>query len=206
LTVRGPEIALLVIGVALLVGAAAWRTAVRLSAKRRVRQLLRAPDPTVRRSALDLVGNDGLASHANALVELVHHETDPAVLDAVADLVARNSWEPADQPRLVELRLWARGRLTAQQTTQPAHLAREGIPRPQPKPVPEPVPEPVATPRPVLEQRPVVEQRPLRLDGDPLLRRLERALGERVLAVRIQRPDGTVELDVFDQEGAAAWR
>jgi hypothetical protein len=38
-----------------------------------------------------------------------------------------------------------------------------------------------------------------------LLRRLEQALGERVLAVRIQRPDGTVELDVFDREGASAW-
>jgi hypothetical protein len=157
-----------------------------------VQQLLRAPDPSARRSALELVGNDGLAAHAGALVELVRHETDPAVLDAVADLVARNSWEPADQPRLVELRLWARGRLSAQQTTQPAPLAQARSPRPQPEPPrKEPAPQ---------------EPRPLRVDGDPLLRRLERALDERVLAVRIQRPDGTVELDVFDPKGAAAWR
>jgi hypothetical protein len=183
------------VGVALLVGAAGWRTAVRYRAKQRVRQLLHAPDPSARRSALDLVGNDGLSAHAGALVDLVRAETDPTVLDAVADLVGRNSWEPADQPRLIDLRLWARGRLTAQQTTQAPHLAREGIPRPQPEP---PQPEPRA-PRPA-------EPRPLRLDRDPLLRRLERALGERVLAVRIQRPDGTVELDVFEPEGTSVWR
>ncbi|HVT78602.1 MAG TPA: hypothetical protein VHD87_16300 [Acidimicrobiales bacterium] len=186
---RGPEIALLVVGAALVAAAVVWRAAVRLRARRRVRQLLRAPEASARRSALDLLGNDGLSAHANALVDLVAHEHDPSVLDAVADLVARNSWEPADQPRLIELRLWARGRLSAQQT-QTAPLAPARSPRPQPEPAPAPHDEP----------------RPLRLDGDPLLRRLERALGERVLAVRIQRPDGTVELDVFDPEGAAAWR
>jgi hypothetical protein len=179
-----PELALLVAGVALLVGAAGWRSAARWRARRSVRLMLAAPDAPSRRAALDLVGDDGLSSYAAALVELVQREEDPIVLDAVADLVARTLWEPADQPRLVELRLWARGRLLAQQAPESADLAPARTPRPQPPPAP----------------------RPLRLDRDPLLRRLEQALGERVLAVRIQRPDGTVELDVFDREGASAWR
>src|SRR5690242_15050415 len=106
-----PELALLVAGLALLVGAAAWRSAARWRARRNVRQMLAAPDAPSRRAALDLVGDDGLSSYAAALVELVQREEDPIVLDAVADLVARTLWEPADQPRLVELRLWARGRL-----------------------------------------------------------------------------------------------
>ncbi len=94
-------------GLVLLTVAGVWRV---LSARRVVRSLHRAltdPDPATRCSAIAVAASQGLSRHAAALMALVRSEEDRDVIRAVAEAVARNRWEPADSPRLLELRLWA---------------------------------------------------------------------------------------------------
>ena len=64
-------------------------------------------DPADRRAAVAVVSQQGVAGFAEVLMEHTRHEEDPSVLMAIADAVARNQWEPADSPPLVQLRMWA---------------------------------------------------------------------------------------------------
>ena len=50
----------------------------------------------------------GLGVHTATLLAVATHETDPIVLDALADAVAARQWEPVSNRRIVALRLWAR--------------------------------------------------------------------------------------------------
>src|SRR5439155_18134406 len=61
----------------------------------------------------------GLAPYADLLIERTQVEHDQAVLQALADSVARNQWEPADDRRLVDLRVWAQRQLATTPTSAP---------------------------------------------------------------------------------------
>lgn len=102
---------LLLVGLALLAMAVAWRT-VRLSRVRRgVRAGLFDADASVRAAAVAQAAELGLASTAPGLLRAVRAEQDPAVLAAVIAMVASRQWEPASTGSIVELRLWARAYL-----------------------------------------------------------------------------------------------
>src|SRR5438093_6591452 len=68
---------------------------------------LSSPDPANRRAAVAVVSQQGVARFAEVLLNHTRYERDPTVLMAIADAVARNQWEPADSPPLVQLRMWA---------------------------------------------------------------------------------------------------
>ncbi len=60
----------------------------------------------------------GLGVHTATLVAAASYETDPVVLDALANAIAAKQWEPLDEPRALGLRLWARAWL----------MCRSGLP------------------------------------------------------------------------------
>ena len=109
-----PELALLGVGCGLLLLAILWRAIAQQRARKLLRQALVHPEPAVRRAAVRVVGEHGLARHVKALLYSTQHEQDPVVLAALAEEVVRNHWEPDDDRRLVKLRLWARLRLEAE--------------------------------------------------------------------------------------------
>jgi hypothetical protein len=96
--------------VCLLLIAVLWRALARRRASRTLERMLVNHDPAVRRSALAMIGGQGLRGCADLLLRRTAEETDTDVLDALAATVARNQWEPADRPALVSLRLWAEQR------------------------------------------------------------------------------------------------
>ena len=97
----------------MLAAAAIWRVRSHRRARSLVRAALTDPNTETRRAGAAVIGEHGLAPYADVLAALVASERDETVLEAVAAAVARNQWEPADDPRLVELRLWARSRRAA---------------------------------------------------------------------------------------------
>jgi carbamoyl-phosphate synthase large subunit len=56
---------------------------------------------------------DGLGAHSASLVAVATYDSDPLVLDALAEAVAARQWEPVTDHRVSALRLWARGWLLA---------------------------------------------------------------------------------------------
>lgn len=181
---RLPE-ATIALGVALIATAIAWRVASVARARKRLRSLLRSDDPVARIHALELVGERGLRSQSKTLLRMTTNEDNPDVRAALLTAIARTQWEPANHPALVELRAWARAR-----SSDAAPLPTSIAPRPA-----------ANAPR-VSERR---DDRPLRAQRAPardrsLVERLERMLGEAVLAVRLERADGFVEVDVQLQE------
>jgi hypothetical protein len=103
------------LGVTLLALGVDWR--VRVVRRRRaalgelVRGALRDPNPLARRAAAVVVVGQGLAAVAELLLEAIALERDSSVLDAIAEAVARNQWEPSHRAEVLELRLWAQRRL-----------------------------------------------------------------------------------------------
>ena len=98
-------------GALLLCAGLLWRARSRRQAMRLLRSALASPDPSYRRAAVSVAGEDGLARHATVLMKLAWNEPDPFVRDELAAVVVRNQWEPAERPELVTLRLWARQHL-----------------------------------------------------------------------------------------------
>ncbi|GAB3317184.1 hypothetical protein GCM10027451_34830 [Geodermatophilus aquaeductus] len=74
---------------------------------------------------------DGLGAHSASLVAVATYETDPAVLDCLAECVAARQWEPVTDARVSALRLWARGWLLARPAVDRDEAARTGT-APQP--------------------------------------------------------------------------
>ena len=102
---------LVLVGLALLAMAVAWRT-IRLARVRRgVRAGLAHDDAAVRSAAVRQAAELGLAATAPSLLRAVRAEKDPAVLASVIETVAGRQWEPASTGSIVELRLWARAYL-----------------------------------------------------------------------------------------------
>jgi hypothetical protein len=115
-------------GVALLASAVAWRAMTRKRAFATVRWALMHQDPAIRQAAFAIAGQQGLSRYADLLLEQASRETDRGIARALAEAVARHQWEPADNPALVQLRLWAQRALAEEP------IARVDLPRPPPGP------------------------------------------------------------------------
>ena len=116
---------LLVGAAVLIVAAIGWRHVRTRRARRTLDAALHDVDPLVRRVGVQVAGDGGLTTNAGRLLALSRTEQDPAVLADLVEVVVRNQWEPSDDARLVELRLWARNRLAGASATdqhdRPAH-------------------------------------------------------------------------------------
>jgi len=103
------------LGVALLAGGVDWRVRTvrrrREDFLRRARAALNDQAPATRRAAVAVVTQQGLSAVADLLLETIRQEKDRSVLDAIAEAVARNQWEPTHRREVFELRLWAQRRL-----------------------------------------------------------------------------------------------
>ena len=96
------------LGVVLAIVAVVWRYKTRRAGFQAVGVAARAANPADRISALALVDARGVGAHLDLLVERASAERDPDVLVALARLIARSQWEPIDDRRMMELRVWAR--------------------------------------------------------------------------------------------------
>lgn len=167
-------------GLALITCAIVWRLVSAERVGRRMRVLLGSSDPVERIHAIDILSERGLRSQARTLVRMTTTEKDLDVRAALLAAIARTQWEPANHPALIELRAWARLRAAQVPTDQEANAS--------PK-----LEGPAA-------RSWARENRPLRADRqshDPaLVDRIELLLGTPVLAIRLERADGTVEVDV----------
>jgi carbamoyl-phosphate synthase large subunit len=104
----GAAVIALIVGLAALGAAVAWRLVRLIRVRRGIAAGLRHEDPTVRGVAVQQAAEMGLASTAPSLLRAVRAETDPSVLAVVVRAVAARQWEPASTGGIVELRLWAR--------------------------------------------------------------------------------------------------
>jgi hypothetical protein len=95
--------------IAALIASVIWRSAKRERVSRALRSRLESPNPKTRREALDMVTDEVLSEHGELLCELLTHETDHDVLDALAAAVARSKWEPTDDEAILQLRRWVAG-------------------------------------------------------------------------------------------------
>jgi len=95
------------VGFALIVVAIVWRGVLLLWTTRRLHVALSEDDPAARAAAVEVATIQGLTRHAGALLTLVRRETDTTVLDSLSEAVRRHVWEPGDNRKVVELRLWA---------------------------------------------------------------------------------------------------
>lgn len=94
----------------------------RLSARRERRRIdyrLGYLDAAQRAEAVRELASRGLAVHTATLVAVATYETDPMVLDALADAIAARQWEPVSDRDIVALRLWARAWLMRRPTAEP---------------------------------------------------------------------------------------
>ena len=91
----------------LLAAALGWRVAHRVRLRGRLVAALEDPDPQRRRAAVMVATGQGLRANAALLTGHVEREREPAVRAALVEGVLRNSWEPTDQPAILQLRLWA---------------------------------------------------------------------------------------------------
>lgn len=94
-------------GALLLVVAVLWRGRSRRRTGVGLTVALRDGDPARRAAAVRVATEQGLRAYAAVLAKLIDVERDPRVLAALAEGVLRNSWEPADRPAILRLRLWA---------------------------------------------------------------------------------------------------
>ena len=118
--------ALIAVGAALILGAFVWRFVRSSRGSKQLSRALRDPDPLVRRAAIEVMSERGIGDYASALRPLVNAEPDASVLDALALAITRNQWEPADNRKLVELRLWAKARNEAAELREDA-AAKETV-------------------------------------------------------------------------------
>jgi hypothetical protein len=175
-------------GLSLITLAVVWRCVRAIRNRRRIAALLRSDDPVARCHGLDILAERGLRSHARQLVRLTMRENNPDVRAALLTAVARTQWEPVDHAALIELRAWARARTAESRARDKA----DG----------EALESPGRASRPV-DAAMTRDERPLRARprrDRSLVDRLERILGEPILAVRLEFVDGTVDVDLQAQE------
>ena len=150
-----PEAAGVGVGVALVLAAVVWRVVTSRRAVAGVRRALLDPDPVLRRKAVFLASERGMGHFAEVLLDRTTQDPSRTVRDALAEVVVRSQWEPADKRELVELRLWAQEHRSGEpmQTEERADVTT-------PEPVPALVPAssartPIApAPSPVIEEEP----------------------------------------------------
>lgn len=113
MTGGAPELAVAVVGAALIGGAIAWRATTRRGARAAIRAALCSPSRASRLAALQIIAAEGVAAYSGLLRQRAGVEMDPEVRRTLAEVIARSQWEPAADEALVELRLWAHRQLSA---------------------------------------------------------------------------------------------
>jgi carbamoyl-phosphate synthase large subunit len=105
-----------------------WRLFVTWRIRRRLISLLGSADPATRAGTLTILVAEGIERYAPALRRMAETETDPAVLNALAEAVNRTQVMPARTPDLVSLRLWAATRPgTEALPSRPTSIPIEGV-------------------------------------------------------------------------------
>ena len=105
-----------------------WRLIVTWRIRRRLISLLGSADPVTRAGTLTILVAEGIERFAPALRRMSETETDPAVLNALAEVVSRTQAMPARTPDLISLRLWAATRPGAvAPPARPAAIPVEGV-------------------------------------------------------------------------------
>jgi hypothetical protein len=191
------------LGIAMLVVAIAWRARERRRRSNGIEAALRSPDPFTRTRALREIASVGLRPWATMLLGRTLEVGDGVEADELVWLIGACQWEPADEPAIVQLRLWASHRLErVSASPEPVAVAAvtpvavETLDLGPPAPVAGPVmPEPEIVepeivepeivepaPVPVLETVPAVVLAPR--DRPEIVDEIEAIVGARVLAVR----------------------
>jgi hypothetical protein len=140
-----PELWSVLSGGTLLAAAVCWRWLSHRRVRTRLELALRSGNPVVRQAGIRVAVDQGLRPNAKLLLSCIDRESDPEVLSVLAESVLRNSWEPADHPAILRLRLWAyeeyarperagqprvgRHRTTAAPTWLLAQHRSDGVPR-----------------------------------------------------------------------------
>jgi hypothetical protein len=78
----------------------------------------------MRRAAAAVAVQQGVAATGELLLEVIAGEHDVGVLDAIAEAIAQNQWEPCDHPPVLELRLWSAHRLARRADQRREEAAR----------------------------------------------------------------------------------
>jgi carbamoyl-phosphate synthase large subunit len=110
------------VGCLLIAVGVGWRLVVTWRIRHRLIGLLGSADPATRAGTLTILVAEGIERFAPALRRLSETETDPVVLDALAEAVSRTQAMPARTPDLISLRLWAATRPGAAPPAQPAPI------------------------------------------------------------------------------------
>jgi hypothetical protein len=101
----------IVLGVAMLLVALAWRARDLRRRSGGIEAALRSPDPFTRTRALREMASVGLRPWAAMLLTRTEEVPDGIEADELVWLIGACQWEPADEPAIVQLRLWAARRL-----------------------------------------------------------------------------------------------
>jgi carbamoyl-phosphate synthase large subunit len=119
---------LLAVGGLLIALGVGWRLILTWRIRRRLISLLGSADPATRAGTLTILVAEGIERFAPALRRMSETETDPAVLNALAEAVNRTQVMPARTPDLISLRLWAAARPGAgAPSARPASIPSEGV-------------------------------------------------------------------------------
>jgi exosortase/archaeosortase family protein len=70
---------------------------------------------------------DGLGAHTASLMAVATYDSDPFVLDTLAEAVAARQWEPVTNDRIAAVRLWARGWLLSRRPGEPTPAGAAGV-------------------------------------------------------------------------------
>jgi hypothetical protein len=127
----------IVLGALIVAAGLAWRAAAARTERARIALTLASSDPTVRSIALRRISRSGLTPHAATLLSLTSTVDDPARLGELAWLVASTQWEPARDPRIAQLRLWADGYYRAARPPVPDLRSTSATPVVHPLPAPQ---------------------------------------------------------------------
>lgn len=119
-----PETWCLLTGGMLLAAAGCWRWLSHRRGHARLELAVRSGDPVVRQAGIRVAVEQGLRANAKMLLSCIDRESDPQVLSSLADSVLRNTWEPADRPAIVQLRLWAHEYARSKTVGQPSLVKR----------------------------------------------------------------------------------
>ena len=102
---------LILLGIAMVVVAIAWRARDHRRRSGGIEAALRSADPITRARALREIASVGLRPWAAMLLARTREVGDGVEADELVWLVGACQWEPADEPEIVQLRLWAARRL-----------------------------------------------------------------------------------------------
>jgi hypothetical protein len=105
------RVLLIALGIAMVVVAIAWRARDLRRRAGGIEAALRSADASTRTRALREIASVGLRPWASSLLARTREVGDGVEADELVWLIGACQWEPADEPEIVQLRLWAARRL-----------------------------------------------------------------------------------------------